>query len=228
MNAVTLAFAIVAALHHRAATGEGQFIDYSQCEGVTSLLGEVLLDFQRNGALPERCGNRHQRWAPHNVYPAWGVDRWLAIEVHSDQEFGRLSDAIGHPSLAADPRFASEADRKANESQLDEILAGWTRSRDRDWMADHLQRHGVKAAPSREARDLYADPHLRERGAFVEVEHPELGPLELVGAPWKMSDWTMPNRPAPKLGQDNEDVLGQLLGLSAEEIEGLRERDVIA
>ena len=100
MNAMTLALAIVAALHHRARTGEGQFIDYSQCEGASALVGELLLAYQMTGQVPERMGNAHPSSAPHAVYRAWGVDRWVAIEVHDDAAFARLADAIGQPGLA--------------------------------------------------------------------------------------------------------------------------------
>ena len=183
MNAMTLALAIVAALHHRARTGEGQFIDYSQCEGASALVGEQLLAYQMTGQVPERMGNAHPSSAPHAVYRAWGVDRWVAIEVHDDAAFARLAAAIGQPGLAGDPRFASRAARKANEEALDAILAGWIRRRDRDTVVTTLEAAGVAAAPVRDGRDLYADRHLRERGAFVKVRHPELGELELVRAP---------------------------------------------
>jgi len=227
MNATAAAYAILAALYHRAQTGEGQFIDYSQCEGVSSLIGDLLLGYEMNSQIPERMGNAHPKYAPHNVYRCWGVDRWLALEVHSDEEFATLANVIGMPKLAEDPHFADMASRKNNESELDRIIEEWTRARDRDWMVNEFCQAGLAAAPSRDGRDLYADPHLRARHAFVTVEHPELGELELVGAPWKMSDCEIAIRHAPLLGEHNDYVLRELLGLSQAEVDNLRKKEVI-
>jgi len=227
MNATSAAFAVVAALYHRMQTGEGQFVDYSQCEGVTSLIGELLLGYDMNGIVPERTGNTHPCYAPHSLYRCWGVDRWLALEVHSDQEFAVLARVIGQPGLANDTRFADIASRKENEQALDAIIEQWTRARDRDWVVDEMCRAGLAAAPSRNARDLYADPHLRDRQAFLRVDHPELGELELVGAPWKMSDGEMPANHAPLLGEHNEYVLRELLGLTEAEVAHLRNNEII-
>jgi len=227
MNATTAAYAALTAIFHRMQTGEGQFIDYSQCEGVTALIGEQLLGYELNGRLPERIGNDHPHYAPHNVYRCWGADRWVALEAHSDEEFAAVAEVIGHPELASDARFVTMAARKQNQVELDGIIEAWTVKRDRDWVVAEFCRAGVAAAPSRDAADLYADPHLRERGAFVAVDHPELGELELVGFPWKMSGLEAPVRHAPLLGEDNDYVLGELLGLSAAELAGLRERDII-
>jgi benzylsuccinate CoA-transferase BbsF subunit len=172
-------------------------------------------------------GNAHAVHAPHNVYRCWGVDRWLALEVHSDEEFAILASVIGRDGLARDARFADPASRKKNEEELDRIIEAWTRERDRDWMVEELCSAGLTAAPSRDAADLYADPHLRERGAFITVDHPELGELELVGAPWKMSGAQAELQHTPLLGQDNEYVLQELLGLSSDEVEELRRNEVI-
>ena len=227
MNGTTAAFSALAALYHRMETGEGQFIDFSQCEGVTSVIGEQLLGYEMNGQIPERMGNAHPRYAPHNVYRCWGVDRWLALEAHSDDEFAALAEVIGQPELSRDPRFSDMASRKKNEKELDHLIEAWTRARDRDWMVAEFCEANLAAAPSRNARDLYADPHLRARGAFLKVDHPELGELELVGAPWKMSDAEMPARHAPLLGEHNEYVLRELLGLSEPEVSELRQNDII-
>ena len=227
MNAITLAFSIVAALHHRDRTGEGQFIDYSQCEGVSSILGEVLLEYEMTGKIPERAGNAHRSSAPHSVYRCWGIDRWLAIEVHSDEEFAFLASTMGLSELTEDPRFATAAARKRNEAELDRIIGGWTRERDRDWLARELLAAGVAAAPSRDARDLYADSHLRARGAFANVEHPEWGDLELVGPPFRIEGRDLSPRRAPLLGEHTDAILGGLLGLSAEELADHRRRGVI-
>ncbi|MEE2778857.1 MAG: CoA transferase [Acidobacteriota bacterium] len=227
MNAITVAFAIVAALHHRDATGDGQFIDYSQCEGVSSLLGDVLLGSELDGNLPERIGNRHPAAAPHGVYRAWGVDRWLAIEVHDDAAFHRLAEAIEAPGLADDVRFASVKARKENEDALDEILEAFTSRRDRDRTVARLEAAGVAVAPVRDSRDLYADRHLRERGAFATVEHPDLGALKLVRAPFVLGDTQLARSVAPALGRDNEEILTGLVGLDLAEIEALRDKDIL-
>ena len=227
MNAITLAFSIVAALHHRERSGEGQFIDYSQCEGVSSILGEVLLEYEMTGKIPERAGNAHPSSAPHGVYRCWGIDRWLAIEVHSDEEFGRLAATMDRPELTEDPLFATAAARKRNEAQLDRIIGDWTRERDRDWLARELLGAGVAAAPSRDARDLYADSHLRARGSFATVEHPEWGDLELVGPPFRIEGRDLSPRRAPLLGEHTDAILGGLLGLSAEELDDYRRRGIV-
>ncbi len=227
MNATTTAYAILAALYHRMQTGEGQFIDFSQCEGVSSIIGDLLLGYEMNSQIPERMGNAHPKYAPHNVYRCWGVDRWLALEIHSDEEFAILADVIGRPELAEDPRFASMASRKKKESELGQIIEEWTRARDRDWMVNEFCRAGLAAAPSRDAKDLYADPHLQARHAFVTIEHPEVGELELVGVPWKISDCEMVMEYAPLLGEHNDYVLRELLGLSQTEVADLRRNEVI-
>jgi benzylsuccinate CoA-transferase BbsF subunit len=228
LNATASAFAVIAALNHRDATGEGQFIDYSQCEGVTSLIGEVLLDYEMNGRSPGRQGNADELMAPHNVYRCWGVDRWVAIAVETDGEFASLARVIGQPGLAADTRFADAASRKKNEVELDKIITEWTRARDRDLIANTLAREGIAAAPSRDAEDLFHDPHLRARDAFVEINHPELGPRQFVGPPWKMSDCEMEAQCAPLLGEHNDRVFRELLGIGDEELAKLRREGVVS
>jgi crotonobetainyl-CoA:carnitine CoA-transferase CaiB-like acyl-CoA transferase len=227
MNATAGAFAVIAALYHREETGEGQFIDLSQCEGVTSLIGEVLLDYQMTGRIPGRKGNSDELMAPHNVYPCWGVDRWLAIAVETDEEFAALARVMEKPELAADPRFATAAARKRNEDEIDAIISEWTLLRDRDLMARQLGEAGVAAAPSRDAQDLMRDPHLRARGVFVELDHPETGPRDFVGLPWQMPDCEPALKRSPLLGEHNDYVFGQLLGLDEAEIARLKESGII-
>lgn len=227
MNATTAAYVTVAAIHHHTLTGEGQFVDYSQCEGVSSIIGEVLLGYEMTSEIPERMGNSHPTYAPHNVYRCWGVDRWLALEIHSDEEFAKLADIINRPELAEDHRFADMASRKRNETELDQIIGAWIRQRDRDWMAEEFCRAGLAAAPSRNGMDIYADPHLRARGSIVPINHPELGELELIRVPWKMGDRETVMAPAPQLGADNTYVLGELLGLSEKGMADLRQKEII-
>ena len=227
MNATSTAYAAVAALYHRSRTGEGQYIDYSQCEGVSCTIGDALLHYEMTSEIPERMGNAHPRYAPHNVYRCWGVDRWIALEIHSDEEFSQLAQVIRKPELAEDPRFTEMKSRKKNERELKRIIAAWTRQRDRDWMVEEFSRAGLAAAPSREGRDLYADPQLKARKTFLDIDHPELGELQLVGPPWKMSGCETPRIHAPLLGEHNQYLLGELLRLSDEEIADLRNKEII-
>ncbi|OGP51798.1 MAG: hypothetical protein A2Y79_04530 [Deltaproteobacteria bacterium RBG_13_43_22] len=227
MNSMVAAYSTIVALHHRQRTGEGQFIDISQCEAVTSLIGEFLLAYQMTGKIPERIGNSHPYYAPHNVYPCWGVDRWLALEIHSDEEFAVLTKIIGLPELANDSRFADRNSRKKHEPELDEIIGNWIRQRDRDWMVNEFCQAGLAAAPSRDGRDMVADRHLRKRKAFVTVHHPEIGKLELPGPPFRIEGLETPVVCAPLLGEHNDYVLGELLGLDDKEIAELRAKDII-
>ena len=110
---------------------------------------------------------------------------------------------------------------------MNKIIEEWTRQRDRDWMVEELCRAGIAAAPSRDDKDLYADRHLRARKAFVKINHPELGELELVGPPWKISDMELPTGYAPLLGEHNQEILQGLLGLGDQEMAVLREKDII-
>ena len=227
MNGITVAYACLAALNHRLNTGEGQFIDFSQCEGVSSLIGETLLGYAMTGRVQERMGNRHPFYCPHNLYKCWGVDRWLALEIHSDREFAILAQIITRPELAEDPRFVDMASRKQNENELDRIIESWTSLRDRDWMVNEFCKAGLAASPSREGRDVYADPHFRKRNVFLQIEHPEIGQLEIIDTPWKISGLQKPNRHAPLLGEHNDYVLKELLGMSDQEVKDLQEKEII-
>jgi crotonobetainyl-CoA:carnitine CoA-transferase CaiB-like acyl-CoA transferase len=208
-------------------TGEGQFIDYSQCEGATSMMGEQLLGYLMTGIIPERMGNAHPEHAPHNVYQCWGVDRWLALEVHTEEEFRVLARVIGKPELTLDPRFSAMASRKKNEKELDKVIGEWTRQRDRDWMVNEFMKAGLAVAPSRDGQDIYADRHLQARNFFVTIDHPERGKLIMAGPPWKVSDAEMPAIHAPLLGEHNELVFKELLNLSDAEIAELRSKGII-
>ena len=216
------ALAVVAALCHRARTGEGQFIDVSLWEASASLLPEALLEFTMNGRETPRRGNRHPDFAPHGVFRSAGDDRWVSIAVGSEGEWQALCHAIGDPSLAVDPRFATLADRKRNEDALEARIGEWTVQMTTEEATKRLQDSGVTAFPSMTNRDLAEDPHLNQRGFFVEAPHPEVGPRHHAGIPWKFSETPCAvERPAPCLGEHNREVLGEVLGYSTSEIEEL-------
>jgi crotonobetainyl-CoA:carnitine CoA-transferase CaiB-like acyl-CoA transferase len=221
-------FAILCALIHRTKTGEGQYIDLSQREACAMLLPEGLMDFVMNGTQPPRMGNRDPYMAPHGVFRCRGEDRWVSIAVRNEEEWGRFCAAMGRKELAADPRFSTLAARKENEEALEQIVIRWTQERSAEEVTQSLQQAGVPVYPSLDGRDMLANPHVAARGFFVELEHPEVGIRRHLGLPWKMSRTPCAvRRPAPCLGQDTEYVLGEVVGLSREEITTLRERDVL-
>ena len=223
------AFAILAALTHRALTGEGQFIDQSQLETALAVMPEGLLDFEMTGAEPQRAGNRDRVMAPHECYKAKGDDeKWVSIAVGSEAEWQALCTAMGQPALAADPRFKTALLRKHNEDALDAIITAWTSTRDRWEIANLLQSVGVAAHPAMSNRDLAEDEHLKSRGYLVALEHPEVGRRAHCGIPWTMSDTPCSVRAvAPLLGADTDDILATMLGYSRERIAALRKAAVL-
>ena len=225
MNA---AVAVMAALHRRRATGEGGLVDVSAREVASSLLGEALL-LAAAGTEPHRTGNDHSRMAPHGVYPAAGDDRWLSIAVASDAEWQALAGAMGVGELAGDVRFTSAEARHANRRELDQIVSGWTVTLEANDAADRLQAVGVPAHASWTTPEIAADPHLRAREAIVEVAEPDGKIRAAVGVPMRLSKGPEIGiaRGTPKLGEHEDYVYGELLGMARTEREALEEAEVI-
>ncbi len=220
------AFAVLAALRHRARTGRGQYIDLSQWEASTSLLGGPLMDYFMNGRIQYPRGNRDEMMAPHGVYPCKGVDCWVAIAVKTDEEWRRLAEAIGRPDLSEDERFADVYSRQTHHDALDQLVASWTQRRTPMQVTRKLQRLGIAAFPSLSEQDVFEDPHFKARGDWVQVEHP-LGTEMIYGVPWKLSKTPGGIRKrAPSMGEDNRKVYGEILGLPAGEMDALEAQKV--
>jgi benzylsuccinate CoA-transferase BbsF subunit len=217
------AFAVLAALFHRRRTGEGQYIDLSQWESTMALLPEGILAQTLAGTPPERDGNHDPQWAPHGVYRASGEQRWVSIAIASDEEWRALA-AIVHPPWLDDADLSNPAGRKRRETELEEQLSAWCASRSREEITEVLQGAGVAALPVADARDLHDDPHLAERGFFVEHEHAEVGVRRHLGIPYRLHGSPLRvERAAPCLGADTDEVLSRVLGYDAARIAALRE-----
>jgi crotonobetainyl-CoA:carnitine CoA-transferase CaiB-like acyl-CoA transferase len=190
---------------------------------------EGLLEWDMRQREPARNGNHDRFMAPHETYKTSGDDdKWVSIAVATEQEWYALCHAMGQPELATDPRFARAELRKQNEAALDGIITAWTSGRDRWDVAETLQQAGVAAFPSMSNRDLAEDPHLEERGYLVRAEHPVVGRRIHAGIPWTMSATPcFIERAAPLPGVDTDEVLQRLLGLSPQEIDALRDTEVI-
>jgi crotonobetainyl-CoA:carnitine CoA-transferase CaiB-like acyl-CoA transferase len=225
---IAAAGAVGAALLYRRRTGRGQYVELAQRETMTSLIGEFVVGYGMNGRQPPFLGNRHRSMAPHGVYPCAGDDQWLALAVGSDEEFAGLCRAIERPELAADARFADVVSRYRHQDDLDEIIGAWTRERTPAEAAERLQGEEVAASPVLSIAQLMADRHLRARGFFETVSHAEAGVWDVDGVAWRFSGTPGHVRlPAPCFAEHNGYVFGELLGLSAAEIESLEAEGVI-
>ena len=228
LAALHVAAAVLLALFHRDRTGEGQWIDVSQQESTICLLGEHLLGYAMTGELPRPRGNRSSHEAPQGAYSCRDPDSWVTVSVGNQKEWEGLCQALGKEELVTDPRFDTTEKRRQNHDELDAIIGEWTYDLDKYQAAHRLQRYGVPAGPVLNVRDQFGDPHVRAREMLVLTDHPSVGPREYPGIPWKLKRAPgRVQRPAPTLGQHNNQVLGDLLGLSARELEDLEHQGII-
>lgn len=219
---------LMAALRHRRKTGNGMFIDVSQQESSVALMGPEVLAYQMTGQEPERLGNRSRWYAPSNSYPCAGEDRWVTIAATNEEQWRSLAKAMGVPGLAEDPRFSTADKRQQNHDDLDEVITEWTTDQEASMITQQLQDAGVPSGPVLRGPDLLENSHYKDRNTFVTVDHSQVGPRQYPGIPWQMSK--TPGRvrwPSPTLGQHNQDVYGELLGLTSPEIYQLEQNGII-
>jgi benzylsuccinate CoA-transferase BbsF subunit len=222
-----LAIAVLAALHHRSQTGEGQYIDMSMTEAVMSQIPEGIMDYTMNQRVRGCVGNRDDVMAPHNVYPCKGEDKWVAIAISTDEEWEALCQVMGNSGWSNEERFSNASNRWENQEELDRLIGDWTRTHTSFEVMEMLQHAGVAAGPSLNMEEMANNPHLQERGFYVAPDHPEVGQRTLAGLPWKLSDSSARVEPPPVLGEDNEYVFCELLGMSDEEFATLVGEGVI-
>ncbi len=221
MNA---ALAVVAALHKRRRTGTGCHVDVAAREVASSLAGDAIVASSA-GLEPKRMGNTDPARAPHGVYPTRDTDRWLTIAVSSDAEWTAMAGVMGRPNMAADTRFATAGDRLAAREQLDGIVCSWSMGMNAEEAAEALQAAGVAAHVSWSTVDIAADPHLRARGAMVQVQETDGRERAAVGFPamFSRSDSPAIERGTPSLGEHEDYVYGELLGMGRAEYDRLIE-----
>jgi crotonobetainyl-CoA:carnitine CoA-transferase CaiB-like acyl-CoA transferase len=212
--------ATLAALRYRNRTGKGQLIEMAQLESSISVLAPALMDYAVNGRNQTSRGNRLPHAAPHGAFRCQGDDRWCVIAVFSDDQWRALCRAMGEPQWCQEERFATLEGRKEHEDDLDRFIEGWTSTRTAEEVMETLQAADVPAGVVQNAQDvLENDPHLKARGYYVYLDHPEAGRTAYDGPAFRLSK--TPGRlrsPAPLLGQHTQFVCKEVLEMDDEEI----------
>jgi benzylsuccinate CoA-transferase BbsF subunit len=210
--------AILSALEYRDRTGIGQHIDLSQLEAGLHMLTLASLMFSSNHVVPRRAGNRSLTDAPCGVYRCLGDDRWCAITIASETEWQAFCQVLGNPNWIQNPRFATIADRKQNEEELDRLIESRTKLLPPEEVMAQLQAVGIAAGVVNNVSDLREDAQLIHRGHFQKVQHPVIGKYTVEMPPARFSKCVAKiRRPAPMLGEHNEYICCQILGMSGEE-----------
>ena len=235
IGAFSFSTAMLAALHYREMTGRGQWIDASQCEAGIYVGGTSFLDWFANGRTYQRSGNRspYKPAAPHGAYRTKGEDRWLAIACFTEEEWASLTRVFGREMWRGDPRFSTLAARLMHQDELDAELSAWLCDKDGYDVMHALQAAGVAAGVCQTAQDrVDGDPQLAALGWLTEVTGTKIGTWPVAEFPIHLSETPAfiggtIDRGAPCYGEDNEYVLGELLGMAASEIRNLEQEGVI-
>jgi benzylsuccinate CoA-transferase BbsF subunit len=229
LAAVHAAGCVLAGLLARQRTGEGCHIDFSQREAAALVIGSALMDYTMHGRVATPQGNDNSAVILQGCFRCRGERGWVTIAIATEEEWQRLCCALEHPAWTREPRFADPGQRRQHQVELRGHLEAWTQAHTKYEVTKRLQEAGVPAGPVLSARELFEDVHLEQRGFFEVSTHPEAGTHPYCGRPMRFSKTPLgTRRPAPRFGEHNAYVFGELLGLSAEEIAHLTDEGVIA
>lgn len=219
-------FALLSALEYREQEGTGQYIEVAQVEACLNYMGQPIADASMNKRSWGRIGNRHPNMAPHGVYRSKGEDSWVAIAIRDDEDWQKFCEVTHNPTWASDERFQTIEGRLEHQDELDALVESWTSQRDNHEVAKLLQEAGLSAGAALKVDEMEDDPFLS--GMFQEMTRDLVGTHRYPAWPVKFSGERVKHRfPTPTLGQHNEYVLKNILGLSQEEIDQLEEQEII-
>lgn len=221
------ALGALAALNHRHLTGKGQVVDSALYEAVLQVMESLVPEYVASGYVRERSGSVLPGIAPSNVYPC--KDGEYLIGANQDTVFGRLCVAMGRPELAQDPRYVNHGARGKHQEELDNLIGDWTRTLTIEELEAKMVQAGVPAGRLYRPQDMLDDPHFQARDAIIGVPHPRWGEVKMQNVFPKLSatPGTVRRRAPESIGQDNEDVYGEMLGLDAAALADLKARSII-
>lgn len=229
ITGVYVAFATSTALYHRDAKegGVGQYVDLGLYESVFRMMEFLVTDYDQNGVIKERTPGLSGHSSPAGTFETKD-GHWVVLVTSSDRTFERLAIAMGREDMLTDERFHTNAVRLENFDLTNSIVADWVKTKNRDELQDYLDEHGVPVSPINSIADIFENEQFRERENIVEVEHPRLGKMKMPGIVPKFSETPGSIRNiGPDIGEHNEDVLKNLVGLTEEEIKRLEEDKII-
>ncbi len=227
LGGLSVTIGILAAIYNRSQTGRGQVVDVALVDSAVASLEIINMIYLVENRLPQRIGNRYESVYPYDSFQA--KDDLVIIGGGNDKLWSLFAKHIGRPELVEHPDFARTRDRVKNHVQVRQIVEEWTQTKTVKEIVDELLAAGIPAAPIYGIDQVVADPHIAgAREMFVETVHPKAGPIKLTGSHIKFSETkTSIRTPSPALGEHNSAVLSSLLGLSASEIQSLKEEGVI-
>ncbi len=225
------AISTLAALEQRDRTGLGQHIDLSEYEAACTTIGPALMDasVNLNEIVPMGNNDEHLPAAPYGCYKCLGKDRWCVVAVSTEDEWQAFCDVLGNPAWSEHNRFSSLPNRKKYRQELDLHIGEWMAKQTAQSTADRLQQAGVPAGVVQNARDLAHDPQLLASGFFISLDHPVLGEIITDTYPitfknYRNTSW----KASPLLGEANQYVFGELLGMSEITIQSYIQQGIIS
>jgi crotonobetainyl-CoA:carnitine CoA-transferase CaiB-like acyl-CoA transferase len=217
--------AILAALRHAERTGEGQHIDLALLDVQVASLANQGMNYLYSGQLPRRMGNAHPNTVPYQDFPT--ADGHMILAIGNDGQFAKFCDAAGRAEWASDARFATNAARVTHRQTLIPLIQAVTQTRNtHDWVS-MLEHVGVPCGPIHTVDQVYQDPQVQARQMTFEMQHPSAGPIPLVANPIRMSQTPVQYRHAPPmLGQHTDEVLAEVLGMTQDTLNDLKQQGV--
>lgn len=227
ITGLALTSAILMALYARRASGKGQIIDMAIIEPILTILGPQPTWFDQLGVVQERRGNRSVNNSPRNIYRT-GDGRWISISTSAQSIAERVMTLVGHPEVIKEPWFASGTERAKHAEELDAMVGEWIGKRSFEEISTKFEQAEAAVAPIYDIRDIMKDPQFQALESITAIDDPELGRVKMQNVMFRLSE--TPGRirwAGRKLGQDNAEVYGELLGLSSEELKKLKAAGVI-